>query len=190
MNPTIRAMLERCSQPRLQAPAPSGDVLETIMACALRAPDHALLRPWRYLLVEGGARQALGDVFEAAGVAATPDMDAGQREKLRAMPLRAPLLILPIACLQTHPKVPMIEQELSAAVGVGYVLLALQAAGFGGVWRTGDMAYSPQVHRALGLADHERLLGFLYAGTPVAESRAVVRPAVAEHVSLWRPELL
>ena len=56
-------LLNRSSEPRLEAPAPDRETLNKAFACAARAPDHALLRPWRYLVVEGEGLEALGELF-------------------------------------------------------------------------------------------------------------------------------
>ena len=47
MHSVTSTLLNRASEPRLQAPAPPQNVLELALACAARAPDHGLLRPWR-----------------------------------------------------------------------------------------------------------------------------------------------
>ncbi|PXX91664.1 nitroreductase [Marinobacter vulgaris] len=183
MTAVMDALLNRASEPRLEAPAPDAETLEKVFACAARAPDHALLRPWRYLVIEGDAAlSALGDVF-----ASTCDDDAPEkaREKLRKKALRAPMVIVGIASHQMHPKVPEIEQTMSAAVGMGFLLLALEAAGYGGMWRTGDLAYHPDVAKGLGLGDHEIITGFLYAGSVSSEKPAVPRPHQKEFVSRW-----
>lgn len=74
---------------------------------------------------------------------------------------------------------------MSAAVGMGYILLALQASGFGAIWRTGPMAHHPAVTEGLGLASHELITGFLYTGTVASEKPGVPRPEVASFVSRW-----
>lgn len=183
MTAVMDALLNRSSQPRLAAPAPDAQTLDKAFACAARAPDHALLRPWRYLVIEGeAALTALGELF-----ASTCDEDAPEkaREKLRQNPLRAPMVIVGITSHQAHPKVPEVEQTMSAAVGMGYLLLALEAAGFGGMWRTGSLAYNPDIAKGLGLADHEMIIGFLYAGSVSSTKPPVPRPDPHEFVSRW-----
>lgn len=118
------ALLRRNSAPRLTDPAPCGDVLQTLLQAGLRAPDHARLKPWRFLVVEGQGRVALGDVFAQAALADNPDLDAAALDKLRNNPLRAPLIVVVIARLQEHPKVPEIEQLLSAGCAAHAILLA------------------------------------------------------------------
>lgn len=184
MTDVIDAIIKRASEPRLVAPAPDEAVLQRIFECAARAPDHALLRPWRYLIIEGEGRTELGELFAQA----TDDEDnalAGKREKLRKAPLRAPMIIVGIVCHKPHPKVPEIEQHASAAAGLGYVLLALQSAGFGAMWRTGPVAYHPRVASGLGLAENESIVGFLYVGTVDSHKPEVPRAETADFVSRW-----
>ncbi|MFC6980126.1 nitroreductase family protein [Microbulbifer taiwanensis] len=71
-----------------------------------------------------------------------------------------------ITRLQEHPKVPHLEQHMSTAGAVQAMLTAAYAEGVGAYWRTGALAYSPLVAGELGLADNERLDGFIYCGTP------------------------
>ncbi|SFM23610.1 nitroreductase family protein [Marinobacter zhejiangensis] len=179
MTDLIRAILNRSSEPRLEAPAPEGETLDRILQCAAMAPDHALLRPWRYLVIEGEGLDRLGGVFAQTG-----ETDA-EREKFRKMPHRAPMVIVAITSFKPHPKVPDIEQSMSTAAGVGYMLLALESAGFGGMWRTGAMAYAPQVHAGLGLSDDEAIAGFLYVGSVSNPKPHVPRPEVGHFVQRW-----
>ena len=97
-------MCHRVSSPRLETPAPQGEVLENIFKTALRAPDHMLLRPWRYLVIEGAARGRLGELFCEAALKESTDVTDAQLEKYHAMPLRAPMIIVGIAENQNHKK--------------------------------------------------------------------------------------
>lgn len=184
MTAVIDFMRQRKSEPRLQAPAPDAGTLEAAFQCAANTPDHALLRPWRYLVIEGEGLKALGTLFESV---CENNATEKEREKLRSAPLRAPMVIVGIAAHKPHPKVPESEQALSAAVGMGHLSLALQAAGYGVMWRTGDVAYRKEVLAGLGLAENERIIGFLYTGTVASEKPAVPRPAVTDFVSHWPP---
>ena len=181
----LEALLGRSSAPRLTDPAPQGDARERIFRAALRAPDHGRLRPWRFLVVEGTQRERLGDALARAMQARDPQTDDGVLAKLRANPLRAPLLLLMAARISEHPKVPAIEQQLSVACAAQCILLAAHAEGFGGIWRSGAITWSPELHAALGLAADEQLMGFLYIGTPAV---AVARPpeaALTDHFRAW-----
>ncbi|MGE4407424.1 NAD(P)H nitroreductase [Pseudomonas sp.] len=178
-------LLNRVSVTRLCDPAPDAAQLDLLFRAALRAPDHAQLHPWRFLTIEGDARQRLGDLFAAALRAREPNASAEALQKARNMPLRAPLLIVVIGHLQAHPKVPESEQLLAAGCAAHGILLAAHAQGLGAVWRTGDFAYDPHVTQGLGVGAHERLLGFLYLGTPEGRVRTAPVLEPQAFVSGW-----
>ena len=182
----IELISNRVSSPRLAEPAPSSSQLESIYACALRAPDHMLLRPWRYLVIEGAGREALGEVFVEAARAGDEVLTDAQEAKFRSMPLRAPMMLVAVSNNEEHPKVPVLEQQMSCGVGVGYMLLALQSLGFNGVWRTGAMAESAVVKQRLGIEDHETLVGFLYIGTPAGDLKAVPQLDSKQYFHQWQ----
>ncbi len=60
MSDVLHLLHTRNSAPKLTEPGPDDAALEQILGAALRAPDHARLRPWRFLTVQGERRQALG----------------------------------------------------------------------------------------------------------------------------------
>ncbi|MDV7212888.1 NAD(P)H nitroreductase [Azotobacter beijerinckii] len=181
----LDALLNRVSVARLRDPAPNAEQRERLFAAALRAPDHAQLRPWRFLTVEGADRERLGELFASAIAAGQPEAREEVLQKARSAPLRAPLLVVVIASLKEHPRVPDVEQVLSAGCAAHALLLAAHAQGLGAMWRTGDPAYDPRVAAGLGLAGNERIVGFLYLGTPEGELRVPQRLAPAEFVSAW-----
>lgn len=185
MTPSTMSVTEaihgRRSLPRLALPMPDEMVLETAFAAAGRAPDHRLLRPWRYLVLSGEALVRLGEAFHEGVRQTDPERAEREAAKLRQMPLRAPMIIVAILSLQDHPTVPDWEQWLSLGAGVQNLLLTLHASGFGAMWRTGDLAGNVVVRDFLGLAAHERVAGFIYTGTAAADKAA---PAPA--VGLWQ----
>lgn len=181
----LEALVNRVSVARLDEPAPSPAQRELLFRAALRAPDHGQLRPWRFLTVEGPAREQLGELFARAQLARDPAAPGAVLDKARAMPLRAPLLVVAIACLKAHPKVPEAEQLLAAGCAVHGLLLAAHAQGIGAVWRTGELAYDATVYAGLNLADGERIIGFVYLGTPAGELRKPQPLQPADFVAAW-----
>ncbi|RMH84911.1 nitroreductase [Pseudomonas sp. AOB-7] len=181
----LDALLNRVSVPRLVDPAPSAAQRELLFRAALRAPDHGQLRPWRFLTVEGEARGRMGELFAEALLAGDAQAPAEALSKARGMPLRAPLLVVVIARLQAHAKVPAQEQLIAAGCAAHGILLAAHAQGIGAVWRTGDLAYNAQVAKGLGLGADERIVAYLYLGTPERELRRPPELAVEDFVSAW-----
>ena len=62
---TLTALTTRVSAPRLEAPGPSDEQLDMLLRAAIRAPDHGLLRPWRFIVLQGRQRERLGDIMVA-----------------------------------------------------------------------------------------------------------------------------
>lgn len=181
----LDALLNRVSVPRLQDPAPSAEQREILFQAALRAPDHGQLRPWRFLTVEGERRAQLGEVLAQAVTLKGGEVNQAAVDKARAAPLRAPLVVVVIARLQDHPKVPRHEQLQAAACAAHGILLAAYAQGIGAVWRTGEPGYTEHVAKALGLADGEELIAFLYLGTPAKAARVPEPLPTADFVRAW-----
>lgn len=175
----------RNSAPKLTEPAPTEAEMEQVFKAALRAPDHAWLRPWRFITIRGERREALGDLLERSLEARNPGADEAARSKARNAPLRAPLLVVPVVALSEHPKVPPVEQRLSAGCAAQAILLAAEASGYAGIWRTGDAAYDRAVMTGLGLAEHEEIVGFLYLGTRIGTAKQLPHLETAEFVSNW-----
>ena len=182
----IQALLTRRSRAQLNTPAPPPAVLEKAFACALRAPDHRMLRPWRYLVIQDEALAKLGDVFAAASLADKPDMEPAEIERMRKMPQRAPLIVVAITCHNEEGKVPRDEQVLSTGAGVQNFLVALHAQGYSAIWRSGPMASHPRVMAALGLTVGETIAGFIYSGTGLVEPKPQAPLQQADFVREWR----
>ena len=184
----LDALLNRVSVPRLLDPAPTAEQREVLFAAAMRAPDHGHLQPWRFLTVEGQEREQLGEILAQAALAQDAEAPQAVVDKARNGPLRAPLVVVVIAKLQEHVKYPKSEQLLAAGCAAHGILLAAYAQGIGAVWRTGELAYSPQVAQGLGLAEGEEVIAFLYLGTPQKEPRVAEKVDLAEFVSAWSGE--
>lgn len=183
----LDALLNRVSVPRLVEPAPDAAQRENLFRAALRAPDHGQLRPWRFLTIEGAAREQLGELFARVQQQRQPEASAELLAKACAMPLRAPLLITVIARLQRGHKVPESEQLLAAGCAAHAILLAAHAQGIGAVWRSGELSHDAVVREGLGLGEDERIVGFLYLGTPQGERRQAPSLAVEDFVRPWAP---
>ena len=166
----LTTLTERVSHGSLEAPGPSSDEIELITRAGLRAPDHALLRPWRFVAVEGDRRGDLGVVLHESlrlrGVT-----DEAQLAKALKAPLRAPLIVAVMLDYKVHPKVDRTEQVGSAAAATYAMSLAANALGYGTMWRTGQYATEPHVVEALGGSPQDEVIGFLYVGTRKGPSK-------------------
>ncbi|MEO1643305.1 MAG: nitroreductase [Pseudomonadota bacterium] len=171
----------------LSEPGPRGDTLHQILHTAMRVPDHRRLGPWRFIVFDGEAREKFD--IAAAEIRRTEFQDTAEQSAIMARKslLRAPTVIAVISSPKECPKgTPVWEQELSAGAACHNLLLAANAAGFAGCWLTEWMSYSDGVKALLGLAEKERVAGFIYLGTPTDNPQERMRPDPAERISHWQ----
>ena len=165
----INWIKSRRSIGNLSIPAPTEAQIKAAIDCAVTAPDHKKLRPWRFIVTQGNARHELGRAFlaaaEAQAAAEGETLSEKARQKTYNMPLRAPVIITVVTQMQEHKKVPPFEQMLSAGAAVQNLILALKAQGFSTVWRTGLLCNEPAVKAYFGVGADDYVTAFVYTGS-------------------------
>jgi nitroreductase len=185
MMDALDLMLHRESAVKLQAPGPGDDDLRRIFESAVRAPDHGALRPWHFVVIGSDQRGAFGEVMMDSLLRREPSASDAALQRERAKAFRAPTIIVVAAKLRQGSKIPEIEQIASAVAAAQTIMLAAPALGYGAVWKTGAVAYDPEVKTALGLQAEDAIVGFLYIGTNAGGGSAVARPDAREFVTTW-----
>ncbi len=165
----INWIKSRRSIGNLSIPAPTESQIKAAIDCAVTAPDHKKLQPWRFIVTQGNARHDLGRAFLAAAEAQAAQegetLSEKSRQKTYNMPLRAPVIITVVTQMQVHKKVPPFEQMLSTGAAVQNLILALQAQGFSTVWRTGLLCNEPAVKAYFGVGADDYVTAFVYTGS-------------------------
>jgi nitroreductase len=160
----LEALNTRATAKTYGANAPTQEHLGIALQAAVRAPDHGRLRPWRFMLIEGGQRRQFGELLAASAKRRAPGLSDGDLQRERDKALRAPLIIV-VACRAVPgTKVPTIEQILAAGAATQNLLLALLALGYAAAWKTGGAAYDTEVKKSLGLAADDHVVAFVYVG--------------------------
>ncbi len=157
----------------MTAPGPTRDELRDMLQIAARVPDHGKLVPWRFVVLEGDDRDALGTIAAAA----LGDEDEAQFS-------RAPCVVAVLACPCAHLKIRRSEMILSAGAACMNLLIAAQASGYAAQWLTGAPAYEASVLRALGGDPDtgDEIVGFIYMGTTSESPSDRVRPELDDIV--------
>lgn len=153
-------------------PAPEKEALALILRAALNAPDHGKLRPWRFLIVKDEGLKALGEAFALSAKDGDPGLSDDRLRRMRAMPLRAPMVIVVLADIQVGHKIPVQEQVVATGVAVQNMLLMAHELGFGAMWRTGELAYNAFLKKRLGFQEKDEIVAFLYLGTPEPDNKS------------------
>jgi nitroreductase len=167
----------------LNGPAPTPSEVDKILTIASRVPDHGKLTPWRFILFEGDSRNAIGETIAEVFRSDRPDATADQIAFERNRIARAPLVIAVVSRAAPHAKIPEWEQVLSAGAATMNLVTAAHALGFAANWITEWYAYDPRILKAMGLADGERIAGFVHIGKPSRPPEDRPRPALSEIVT-------
>ena len=165
-------ILNRVSSRELSFPHPNAEEMSLAYKAALRAPDHAWLRPSSFIEVKGNGLNKLSKIFEDYALT-IPDIEESRVNKYKEAPFRAPMIVILVNTFTEHPKVPAIEQKLSTAAAAQNIMLSLNAQGYGAIWRTGKLAFNKTISKSLGLNVNQEILGFLYIGTNIGKNKKI-----------------
>lgn len=176
---TLTALTTRVSSPRLQEPGPNDEQIDMLLRAAIRAPDHGLLRPWRFIVLKGRQRERLGDIMVAHLLEQQPNADRRTQNNAYSKALRAPTIIVAVAEVTEGHKIPVWEQVLAVGASVQNMMLAAYEQGIGAMWRTGALANSDLAKEKLGFAPKDQVVAYLYLGTAASSLKSLPdeRPA-------------
>ena len=181
----LNNILNRSSHRDLVSPVPSPQEMRKVFEAALRAPDHARLKPSRFIEVKENGLKKLSGIFTTFAREVLSIDDLKIMKKYSDAPFRAPMIVVIISKHKEHPKVPELEQQLSTAAAAQNILLSLNALGYGAIWRTGKFALDKRINQYMGLKNDELILGYLYIGTADGKKREVPIVDPSEYLQQW-----
>ena len=169
----------------LQEPGPNAAELNELLTIGTRVPDHGKLTPWRLVLWDGDARVRAGEKLAEVAKRNNPAIDESALEADRRHFLPAPLTVGVIFSPKQSPKIPELEQFMSA-VNVCFALEhAAFALGYAATWTSRWVMFDAAAQQALGARGGERFVGFIHIGTAAIKPEDRPRPALESVVSRW-----
>jgi nitroreductase len=185
MNATIALLRARRSAPPavMSGPSPTPQEIQILLALAARVPDHGKLAPWRFILFEGTGRERAGAIFAEIYANANPGEDGRRIEAEKNRFCLAPLVVAVISRAALHQKIPEWEQVLSAGAVCMNLMVAANALGFASIWLSDWVAYDRGVLARLGIAETERVAGFIHIGRADTPREDRARPLLADIVT-------
>lgn len=173
---------------------PTREQIETILTAATHAPNHHKVQPWRFIVLAGEARAALGEVMatslarrlerfgEPGNISDNKRLALLNKERTKL--LRSPVVIVVVAERPQQSNVLEIENIEAVAAATQNMLLTAEELGLATMWRTGDAAYDPRVKQWLDLEPDDHIVSFLYLGYP-AIPRLERKPIPIEEKTTW-----
>jgi nitroreductase len=168
---------------QMRAPGPDRAGIEDILRLAVRVPDHGKIAPWRFIVYTGEARARIGETLLKMALERDPNLSDEMIGVERTRFTRAPVVIGVISTAGPHVKIPEWEQVMSAGAVCLNVILAANAHGYVANWLSEWYAFDTKAFPLLGIAEGEKVAGFIHIGStdfPVVERP---RPELADKVT-------
>lgn len=169
----------------MTAPGPNFEQLTEILEIAVRVPDHGKLAPWRFILFEGNARQNVGQGFASVWAKAHADHGPESLDFQRGLFMRAPVVLAVVSTAAPHGKIPVWEQQMSAAAVCYNVVLAATALGFDAQWQSDWVVYDEGAKFVMGVNATEKIAGLIYVGTSTVPLEDRPRPDALALLTRW-----
>lgn len=181
------AIYSRHSQGKVKQDGVPKELIEKLLSAAVQAPNHHKVRPWRFFVLTGKARNKLGEVLAASQRDRKPDLPPEASDKTRGLPLRAPVVIAVGVDKPSAEKVHELENIAAVSAACQNLLLAAQAEGLAAIWRTGEWARDAKAKEFLGLSADQHLIAYLYIGYPEFVAEYEPRPSFEDR-TVWMEE--
>lgn len=155
---------------KLSSPAPTADELLSVLELAMTAPDHKVLKPYRFVLLQSQAEkdkfaQSLLKAGQRTADGNNETLDEAGINKLLNAPNRAPVILVCISDYKAHPKVSKFEQVLAMGAFIQTLLLGLEGLGYKSIWRSGPLMNEQEIKDCFGVDDSNDIAGFVYMGS-------------------------
>ncbi|GMN06238.1 nitroreductase [Croceitalea sp. MTPC5] len=160
----------------------SKEVLEKILEAANWAPNHKKTEPWRFKVLQGNSKDALGTFLANKYQEVEAKPKKLKIKKLLDNPSRAAAVIA--ICMQRDPNesLPEWEEVAATAMAVQNMWLCCTELGIGSYWSSpGLIKY---MDAFFDLNEGEKCLGFFYMGYYDEAPEAGVRQPIEDKV-VW-----
>ncbi len=165
----------------IDKPIAQGDI-ERILEAANWAPSHRKTEPWRFKVLRGNSKDALG-TFLAVKYQETAEKPS--KLKMRKMldnPAKAGVIIA--ICMQRDPmeSVPEWEEVAATAMAVQNMWLCCTQMGIGSYWSSPELI--TYMDEFFEMAEGEKCLGFFYMGYYEGELAEQTRKPISDK-TVW-----
>jgi nitroreductase len=163
-------------------------VIERLLAAAVRAPNHKLTEPWRFVVVTGATKERYAEIRRAhrARRFDDPTTPEAQRaiDKTVREHLDTPAFVF-VLCAVSDDAVRREEDYGAAMMAIQNLLVAATADGIGTFLRTGGVMEHPDVLALVGALAGFRIVGIVSLGYLASEVEPTPRKKPLSEVVTW-----
>lgn len=180
------AIAARWSVRKFTGREPTRAEVERLLDAAVRAPNHKLTEPWRFVVVGGETKRRFAEIRRAHRALkfadpAAPDA-AAKIDKTYREHLETPLFVFVMQRLADDP-VRREEDYAAVMMATQNLMIAATAAGLGTFLKTGGIMEKPEIRELAGARDDERIVGIVSLGVPDGPAEPPRRTPAAERTT-------
>ncbi len=184
---TISAIEHRTSVRRFRPEPVPRELVERLLGCAVRAPNHKLTEPWRFAVLTGKSRDRFADIRAAHRAKRFDDPASPEAskviERVRQEARDTPVFITAM-CQLSEDEIQREEDYAATMMALENLLLAAESEGLATYLRTGGILREPDLQELVRMPEATRIVAVVSLGYPEGANEPRRRKPVAD-VSWW-----
>lgn len=179
----ITAITQRTSVRRFRPDPVPREIVQRLLDCAVRAPNHKLTEPWRFSVMTGGARDRFADI--RAGHRLKRFADPSSAEALAAadkvrQESRATPAYVAVMGAQNPDEITREEDYAATMMAIANFMIAAQSLGLGTYLKTGGVMRDPGLLKLARVPENFRVVGIISLGYPAEDEPPRRRKSAAD----------
>ena len=183
----ITAIMKRTSVRRFRSNPVSRELIERVLECAVRAPNHKLTEPWRFVVLTGRARDRFAEIRARHRLKRFTDPESVEAraaaDKVKRDAAETPAYIVILVAV-SDDEITREEDYAAAMMATANIVTAAQSLGLGTYLRTGGVMRDPTLLELAEVPQSFRVVGILSLGYP-ADEESPRRRKPATEVTRW-----
>jgi nitroreductase len=169
----LTALLNRTSVRHFRPEPVPPELIGQLLECAVRAPNHKLTQPWRFVVLTEGARDRLAEIRAQHRLKRFTDPSSPEAQsatdKVRREAREVPVYIVVASVLNPDP-LTREEDYAATMMAAGNLIGAAQMLGLGTYLRTGGVMQDPQLLELARIPPELRVVAVISLGYPAEEA--------------------
>jgi len=179
----ITAINQRTSVRRFRSDPVPREIVERLLDCAVRAPNHKLTEPWRFTVLTGRARDRFAEIrakhrLKRYSDSTTPEALAGA-DKVRRESQETPVYIVAMAAVHAD-EITREEDYAATMMAIANLMIAAESLGLGTYLKSGGVMRAPELMELAGVPERFRVVGLVSLGYPAEQDPPRRRKPAAE----------
>jgi nitroreductase len=183
----ITAIMKRTSVRHFRSDPVSRELIERVLECAVRAPNHKLTEPWRFVVLTGRARDRFAQIRARHRLKRFADPESEEAraaaDKVKREGMETPVYLIVMVAVN-EDEITREEDYAAAMMATANIVTAAQSLGLGTYLRTGGVMRDPRLLELAAVPESFRVVGILSLGYP-AEEESPRRRKPATEVTRW-----